>query len=152
MLLYKEDEKWVCIIIIYIDGMLIIGKEEAIDDTIKVLQGHFKVKHPMNLEDDLHVHIVQSDDGKKARVWRNNLERELQRRKCLLHQEHQGLLVERWMIFQRWMRKHNPCTGQGWEHCCISPSTVDLISQILSESYPRVWIVPPWHMSQRCTG
>ena len=29
-MLYKEDEKGVCIIIIYIDDMLIIGKEEAI--------------------------------------------------------------------------------------------------------------------------
>ena len=26
------------------------------------------------------------------------------------------------MTFQRWMRKHNPCTGQEWEHCCISPA------------------------------
>ena len=29
-MLYKEDEKGVCIIIIYIDDMLISGKEEAI--------------------------------------------------------------------------------------------------------------------------
>ena len=28
-MLYKEDEKGVCIIVIYIDDMLIIGKEEA---------------------------------------------------------------------------------------------------------------------------
>ena len=35
-MLYKKDEKGVCIIIIYIDDMLIIGKEEAIDDAIKV--------------------------------------------------------------------------------------------------------------------
>ena len=42
-MLYKENEKGVCIIIIYIDDMLIIGKEEAIDDAIKVLQGHFQV-------------------------------------------------------------------------------------------------------------
>ena len=41
-MLYKEDERWVCIIIIYIDDILIIGKEEAIDAAIKVLQGHFK--------------------------------------------------------------------------------------------------------------
>ena len=27
--------------------------------------------------------------------------------------------------------KHDPCTGQEWEHCYISPSTADLISQIL---------------------
>ena len=30
-MLYKEDEKGICIIIIYIDDALIIGKEEAID-------------------------------------------------------------------------------------------------------------------------
>ena len=36
-MLYKEDENGVCIIIIDIDDMLIIGKEEAIDDAIKVL-------------------------------------------------------------------------------------------------------------------
>ena len=65
-MLYKEDEKGVCIIIIYIDNMLIIGKEEAIDDAIKVLQGHFQVKDPTSLEDYLGVQIVQSDDGKKA--------------------------------------------------------------------------------------
>ena len=159
-MLYIEDEKGVCIIIIYIDDMLIIGKEEAIDDAIKVLQDHFQVKDPTSLEDYLGVQIVQSDDGKKPgwdsqqllRVWRNNLEKELQRRKRQSHQEHQGLLVERWMIFQRWMRRHNPCTGQEWEHYCISPSTADLISQILQGNYPRVWMVHPWHKSQRCTG
>ena len=65
-MLYKEDGKGACIIIIYIDDMFIIGKEEAIDDAIKVLQGHFQVKDPMSLEDYLDVQIVQSDDGKKA--------------------------------------------------------------------------------------
>ena len=85
-MLYKEDEKGVCIIIIYIDDMFIIGKEEAIDAAIKVLQGHFIVKDPTSLEDYLCVQIVQGVDGKKAwlgllRVWRNNLERKLQRRK-----------------------------------------------------------------------
>ena len=84
-MLYKEDEKGVSIIIIYIDDMLIIGKEEAIDAAIKVWQGHFQVKDPTSLEDYLGVQIVQSDDGKKPgwdsqqllRVWRNNLERKL---------------------------------------------------------------------------
>ena len=85
-MLYKEDVKGVCIIIIDIDDMLIIGKEEVIDDAIRVLQGHFQVKDPTTLEDYLDVQIVQSDDGNKAwlqylRVLTNNLERELQRRK-----------------------------------------------------------------------
>ena len=64
--LLLEDEKGVCIIIIYIDDMLIIGKQEAIDDAIRVLQGHFQVKDPTSLEDYLGVQVVQSDDGKKA--------------------------------------------------------------------------------------
>ena len=37
-MLCKEYENGVCIIIISIDDMLIIGKEEAIDNAIKVLQ------------------------------------------------------------------------------------------------------------------
>ena len=65
-ILYKENEKGVCIIIIYIDDILIIGKEEAIDDAIRVLQGKFHVKDPTTLEDYLGVQIVQSADGKKA--------------------------------------------------------------------------------------
>ena len=65
-MLYREDERGVCIIIIYIDDMLIIGKEEAIDAAIKVLQGNFQVKDPTTLEDYLGVQIVQSDDAKKA--------------------------------------------------------------------------------------
>ena len=88
-MLYREDERGFCIIIIYIDDMLIIVKEEAIDDAIKVLQGHFQVKDPTSLEDYLGVQIVQSDDGKKTwfgqptiiKSLANNLERELQRRK-----------------------------------------------------------------------
>ena len=40
-MLYKEDEKGVCIIIIYIDDMLIIGKEEAIEDAIKSIARSF---------------------------------------------------------------------------------------------------------------
>ena len=65
-MLYKEDEKGVCIIIIYIGDMLIIGKEEAIDAAIKVLQGQFQVKDQTGLEDYFGVQIVQSEDARKA--------------------------------------------------------------------------------------
>ena len=41
-MLYREDERGICIIIIYIDDMLIIGKGEATDAVINVLQGHFQ--------------------------------------------------------------------------------------------------------------
>ena len=46
--------------------MLIIGKDEAIDDAIRVLQGHFQLKDPTSSQDYLGLQIVQSDDGKKA--------------------------------------------------------------------------------------
>ena len=78
-MLYKEDEKGVCIIIIYIDDMLIIGKEEAIDDAIRVLQGHFQVKDQMSLEDYLGVQIVQSDDGKKASLGQPTIIKSLEK-------------------------------------------------------------------------
>ena len=65
-MLYREDERGISIIIIYIDDMLIIGKDEAIDAAIKVLQGHFQFKDPAGLEEYLGVQIVQCDDGKKG--------------------------------------------------------------------------------------
>ena len=135
-MLYKEDEKGVCIIIIYIDYILIIGKEEAIDDAIRVLQGHFQVKDPTSLEEYLGVQIVQSDEGKKAWLGQPTIIKSLEKqfREKVAKKKMTitpGTPVERWMIFQRWMRRHNPCTGHEWEHCCISPSTADLISQIL---------------------
>ena len=138
-MLYREDERGVCIIIIYIDDMLIIGKEEAIDAAIKVLQGHFQVKEPTSLEDYLGVQIVQSDDGKKAWLKQPTIIKSLEKlyvervakKEMTITPGTPGFIGGKVMIFQRWMRKHNPCTGQEWEHCCVSPSTADLISQIL---------------------
>ena len=65
-MLDKEDEKGVCMIIIYIDDVLIIGKEEASDAAIKVFQSLFQVKDPTSLEDSFGDQIVQSENGKKA--------------------------------------------------------------------------------------
>ena len=112
---------------------------KAIDSAIKVLQGHFQVKDPTSLEDYLVVQIVQSDDGKKAWLGQPTIIKSLEKqfgekvakKKMTITQGSQGLLVGRLMIFQMWMRKQNPCTGQEWEYCFISPRTADLISQIL---------------------
>ena len=43
-MLYREDERGVCIIIIYIDDMLIIGKEEAMMMQLKYCKVIFKSK------------------------------------------------------------------------------------------------------------
>ena len=138
-MLYKEDEKWICIINIYSDDMLIIGKEEAIDAAIKVLQAHFQVKDPTSLEDYLGDQIVQSDGDKKAWLAQPtiiiSMEKQfgerVAKKKMTITPGMPGLLVERLMLFPRWMKRHSPCTGQEWEHSGISPSTADLISPIL---------------------
>ena len=78
-MLYKEDERGVCIIIIYIHDMLIIDKEEVIDAASRVLQGHFQVKDPTSLEDYFSVQIVQSDDGKKAWLGQQAIIRSLEK-------------------------------------------------------------------------
>ena len=59
--------------------MLIIGKEEAIDDAIRVLQGHYKGKDPTSLEDYSGVQIVQSDDGKKAWLGQSTIIKSLEK-------------------------------------------------------------------------
>ena len=59
--------------------MLIIGEEEAMDDAIRVLQGHFQVKDPTSLEDYLGVQIVQSDDGKKAWLGQSTIIKSLEK-------------------------------------------------------------------------
>ena len=66
-LLYKNDqERGVCIILIYIDDMLIVGKTQAVKDAIQVLQQSFEVKKSMTLEDYLGVQVIKSKDGETS--------------------------------------------------------------------------------------
>ena len=48
---YKEDQKRVCTMLIYIDDMLIVGKTEAVNEAVQALQHSFEVKSPTTLED-----------------------------------------------------------------------------------------------------
>ena len=57
-LIYKEDQKGVCIMSIYIDDMLIVGKREAVNEAIQVLQQSFEVNPPTTLEDYLGVQVI----------------------------------------------------------------------------------------------
>ena len=52
-LLFKENELGVCIIIMYVDDMLIIGKKEQIEDFASKIQEVFSVKIQHNLADYL---------------------------------------------------------------------------------------------------
>ena len=50
-MLFKENELGVCIITMYVDDMLVIGKNEQIQDFISKIQKEFSVKIQRNLTD-----------------------------------------------------------------------------------------------------
>ena len=52
-MLFKENELGICIIIMYVDDMLIIGKKEQIEDFVSTIQKVFSVKIQHNLTDYL---------------------------------------------------------------------------------------------------
>ena len=52
-MLFKQNELGVCIIIIYVDDMLIIGKKEQIQEFATKIQKEFSVKIQHNLADYL---------------------------------------------------------------------------------------------------
>ena len=52
-MLFKENELGVCIIIMYVDDMLVIGKKEQIQDFSSKIQKEFSVKIHHNLTDYL---------------------------------------------------------------------------------------------------
>ena len=52
-MLFKENELGICIIIMYVDGILIIGKKEQIQDFASKIQKEFSVKIQHNLTDYL---------------------------------------------------------------------------------------------------
>ena len=66
-LVYKEDQIGVCIMLIYIDDMLIVENTEAVNEAIQILQQPFEVKSPTTLEDYLGVQVIKSKNGEK--VW-----------------------------------------------------------------------------------
>ena len=53
LMLFKENELRICIIITYVDDMLIIGKKEHIQDLASKIQKEFSVKVQLNLADNL---------------------------------------------------------------------------------------------------
>ena len=150
-MLYKEDEKGVCIIIIYIDDMLIIGKGEAIDAVIKVSQGHFQVKDPTSVEDYLGVQIVQSDDGKKAWLGQPTIIKSLEKqfgekiakKNMTITPGTPGFIGGKVDNISKVDEKTQSMyrSGVGTLLYLTKHSRPDITNPV--RQYPRVWMVPP---------
>ena len=78
-LAYKEDQIGVCIMLIYIDDMLIVGTREAVNEAIQMLQQSFEVKAPTTLEDYLGVQVIKSKNGDKAWLGQPTLIKSLEK-------------------------------------------------------------------------
>ena len=66
-MLFKENNLGVCIIIIYVDDMLIIGKREQIQEFATMIQKEFSVKILHNLVDYLSCELQMNKD--KTKGW-----------------------------------------------------------------------------------
>ena len=83
-MLFKENELGVCIIIMYVDDMLIIGKKEQIQEFATKIQKEFSVKIQHNLADylgcEFHMKKVKTRGWLAqhllSRVWSKSLARE----------------------------------------------------------------------------
>ena len=65
--LFKEDKLGICIIIMYVDDMLIIGKKEQIEDFASKIQKVFSVKIQHNLADYLGCEFYMNKE--RTRGW-----------------------------------------------------------------------------------
>ena len=65
--LFKEEKLGICIIIMYVDDMLIIGKKEQIDDFASKIQKVFSVKIQHNLADYLGCEFYMNKE--RTRGW-----------------------------------------------------------------------------------
>ena len=65
--LFKEDKLGICIIIMYVDDMLIIGRKEQIDDFASKIQMVFSVKIQHNLADYLGCEFYMKKE--RTRGW-----------------------------------------------------------------------------------
>ena len=66
-MLFKENELGVCIIIMYVDDMLIFGKKEPIQEFASKIQKEFSVKIQHNLTDYLGCEFHMNEE--KTRGW-----------------------------------------------------------------------------------
>ena len=103
------------------------------------MQVHFQLKDPTSLEDYLGVQVMQSDNDKKAWLGQPKIIKSLEKqfgervakKKMTITRGTPGFVGGKEDDISMVDEKTQSCTGQEWDHCCVSPSTADLISPIL---------------------
>ena len=79
-MLFKENELGICIIIMYVDDMLIIGKKEQIQDFTNKIQKEFSVKIQHNLADHLGCEFHMSKERTRGRLGQPSIIKSLEQK------------------------------------------------------------------------
>ena len=77
-LLFKENDLGICIIIMYVDDMLIIGKKEQIEDFASKIQKKFSVKIQHNLADYLGCEFHMNKERTRGRLGQPSIIKSLE--------------------------------------------------------------------------
>ena len=65
--------------LIYINDMLIVGKREAVNDAIQLLQQSFEVKPPETFENYLGVQVIKTKNGEKATLGQQTIMKRIEK-------------------------------------------------------------------------
>ena len=79
-LLYRKNQNGTCIIIMYVDDMLIIGDDDAVEETTKEISENFLVKVEDNLADYLGCEFKISEDKKRGWLGQPHIVKTLEKK------------------------------------------------------------------------
>ena len=136
-LVYKEDQKGVCIMLIHIDHMLIVGEGEPVNEAIQVLQQSFEVKPPPTLDNYLGVQVIKSKNGEKAWLGQPTIIKSLEKifdedvktLQSTLTPGSPGFVGQKVVDDEdKVTDEDRPLVSQEWGHCCISQDILNWIS------------------------
>ena len=79
-MLYRKNDKVICVLIMYVDDCLLIGNQEAINEATKQISESFNVKIENEMQDYLGCEFKMSQDGKKGWLGQPHIIRSLEKK------------------------------------------------------------------------
>ena len=79
-MLYRKNDKGMCVLIMYVDDCLLIGNQEAINEATKQISESFNVKIENEMQDYLGCEFKMSQDGKKGWLGQPHIIRSLEKK------------------------------------------------------------------------
>ena len=125
-----------CIMLIYIDDKLIVGKREAVDEAIQVLQQSFEMKSQKNIRRFLGSSSNQEQNGEKAWLGQPTIIKSLEKMfdediktlQSTLTPGSPGFVEQKVVDDEnKTTDKEKSFIGQAWELYCSSQDTLNQI-------------------------